>query len=216
MKKIILSLAIVCIMLISVFPANASTVTYSGNSGEFIFAPGSEYSPTDLFTEFKSVMPGDSITQQINVTNKASNKVKVKIYMRSLGSKDDFLSRLKLKVAHSENNDTAYMFDAAANETAGLTDWVCLGTLYSGGSVNLDVTLDVPIELDNSAMDKIGVIDWEFKVEEFEIEEDDPKTPNTSDNSLVTQWTVMLAIFTLAVILLITLKSKINNKNSTL
>lgn len=212
MKKIILSLTIICVILLSAFPASAATVTYSGNSGEFVFAPGSEYSPTDLFTEFKSVMPGDSITQQINVTNKASNKVKVKIYMRSLGSKDDFLSKLKLKVAHSANNDMAYMFDAAANETAGLTDWVCLGTLYSGGSVNLDVTLEVPIELDNSAMDKVGVIDWEFKVEEFEIEEDDPKTPNTSDDSAIMQWTVIFGIFALLVVLLLILKSKIKEK----
>lgn len=212
MKKIILSLMVICVILLSAFPASAATVTYSGNSGEFVFAPGSEYSPTDLFTEFKSVMPGDSITQQINVTNKASNKVKVKIYMRSLGSKDDFLSKLKLKVAHSANNDMAYMFDAAANETAGLTDWVCLGTLYSGGSVNLDVTLEVPIELDNSAMDKVGVIDWEFKVEEFEIEEDDPKTPNTSDDSAIMQWTVIFGIFALLVVLLLILKSKIKEK----
>ncbi len=215
MKKIILSLTAIIVILMSILPAYASTVTYSGNSGNFVFAPGSDYSPTDLFSDFKSVMPGDSITQKINVTNKASNKVKVKIYMRSLGAQDgsaEFLSKLKLKVAHSENNDTAYMFDAAANETAGLTDWVCLGTLYSGGNVNLDVTLDVPIKLDNSAMDSIGIIDWEFKVEELAIEKDDPKMPDTSDNSSIILWIVVFVLCALFILLLLILKSKINKK----
>ena len=71
MKKVF-SLFVTVIMLFSFAQTvSASEVTYSGNSGDFVFTPGSDYSPTDLFSNFKSVMPGDNITQGITVKNEA-------------------------------------------------------------------------------------------------------------------------------------------------
>ena len=192
-------LAMTVLLLSCVMPVLASdgNVTYSGDAGEFIFTPGSEYSPTDLFSNFKDVMPGDSITQSITVKNDASNNVKVKLYMRSLGAGDDsaeFLSKLHLRVETGEENTMAYMFDAAANETAQLTQWVCLGTLYSGGEVNLQVTLEVPRELDNAYQQQIGCLTWEFMVEEFPIEPTDPEPPNTGDDFRAWIWFSLLAV----------------------
>lgn len=212
MKKIFSLITAVIIASLMVFTVSAeSTVTYSGNSGEFIFAKGSEHSPTDLFENFKNVLPGDSITQQITVKNNADNKVKVKIYMRSLGAhpeSNDFLSQLNLKVSKSAENDMAYMFDAAANETAGLTDWVELGTLYSGGVVNLDVELNVPTSLSNEYSDKIGYLDWEFKVEELPISPEDPKPPQTGDYNNLWLWVSLMAVSALFIILLIVFTRK--------
>lgn len=188
--------------------AAESTVTYDGKAQEFIFAPGSSYSPTDLFAEFKDVMPGDSLTQKITVKNDAANNIKVKIYMRALGAhadSEDFLSQLGLRVKKSDENTMAYMFDATASETAQLTDWVCLGTLYSGGEVDLDVILDVPVSLDNTYSDKTGYLDWEFKIEEFPVEDSDPKPPQTGGDPHIIQWMAALSISGIAVIALLVL-----------
>ena len=220
MKKIItllITLAVLLSSTVTVFAADGK-VTYSGNAGNFVFEPGSEHSLTDLFPNFKGVMPGDTLTQKITVKNDADNKVKVKIYVRSLGAHEDsveFLSRLGLKVSKSEENKMAYMFDAAANETAQLTDWVCLGTLYSGGEVNLDVTLTVPVELDNEFQNDVGYLDWEFMVEEFPIEEGDPKPPQTGDNSHMGLWfAIMLCSGAMLIILLVWRKKDKENEDS--
>ena len=217
MKKLITIITILILALSTALPVYAADgkVTYSGNAGKFIFEPGSEHSLTDLFPEFKGVMPGDTLTQKITVKNNADNKVKVKIYIRALGAHEDskeFLSQLSLKVNKSEENKMAYMFDAAADETAQLTQWVCLGTLYSGGEVNLDVTLSVPTSLDNTFQSKIGYLDWEFMLEEFPIESDDPKPPDTGDNSSIDLW-LTLIICALALLIILIIWRKKNTEN---
>lgn len=195
--------------------AEAGKVTYSGDAGEFIFQPGSDYSLTDLFPNFKDVMPGDTLAQPITVRNDASNNVKVEIYIRSLGAHADsvdFLSQLKLKVAKLENNEMAYMFDSYANESAQLTDWVCLGILYSGGEVNLNVILEVPAELGNEYQERIGYLDWEFMIKEYPVEDDDPKPPQTGDTTDIGLLIGLMAGSLAAVIILIVLMIK-NRKN---
>lgn len=213
MKKIITILITLAVLLSSTVTAFAADgkVTYSGNAGNFVFEPGSEHSLTDLFPNFKGVMPGDTLTQKITVKNDADNKVKVKIYMRSLGAHEnsvEFLSQLGLKVSKSEENKMAYMFDAAASETAQLTDWVCLGTLYSGGEVNLDVTLNVPVSMGNEFQDQIGYLDWEFKIEEYPVEDTDPKPPQTGDNSNLGLWFALMICSLFMLIILLVWRKK--------
>ena len=213
MKKCFTFLCACLILLACVMPAFAAegNVTYSGDAGKFIFAPGSEYSPTDLFPNFKDVMPGDSLVQPITVKNDVSNKVKVKIYMRALGAHEDseaFLSQLQLRVEKSEDNTMAQMFDAAAHETAQLTDWVCLGTLYSGGEVKLNVYLDVPVALDNEFQQQIGYLDWEFMIEEYEIEPSDPKPPQTGDDARLWLWLGMMVLSMAAIVFLVVTRKR--------
>ena len=110
----------------------------------------------------------------------------------------------------------AYMFDAAASETAQLTDWVCLGTLYSGGEVNLDVTLNVPVSMGNEFQDQIGYLDWEFKIEEYPVEDTDPKPPQTGDNSNLGLWFALMicSLFMLIILLVWRKKDRETEENA--
>jgi hypothetical protein len=170
----------VCATLLAAFAAPAlaanASVTYEGNADRFVFLPAS-----DLFQNFKGVMPGDMLTQQITVKNDTSNGVKVKIYLRaepvSEGDKA-FLGQMRLTVVQ---DGSSVLFDAAADQRDGLASDVCLGTFYSGADIDLTVSLAVPIGMGNEFQDDAGTVRWVFTAEELPIEPDDPDTGDASN-----------------------------------
>ena len=166
---ILLTLLLVC----STALAAASSVTYVGGAEKFVFLPGSEYSDSDMFDNFKNVLPGDVLEQIVHVKNGSSKTVR--IYMRAEGAnaKDqDFLNQLHLNVTCKDSA----IFDAQAGEKAQLTENTLLGTFKTNGETDLVVTLTVPVDLGNEYMGTVGIVPWTFMVEEIPEEGDTPQT----------------------------------------
>ena len=173
---------LVLLMLASTALAADGSVTYEGGAEKFVFLPGSKWSDSDMFDNFKKVLPGDVLEQIVQVKNGSSKTVR--IYMRAEGAsaKDqDFLNQLHLNVTCKDSA----IFDAQADEKAQLTENTLLGTFKTSGETDLIVTLTVPTDLCNEYMNNIGIVPWTFMVEEIPEEED---TPQTSDWFNMAAW----------------------------
>ena len=200
MKKII-SVCLALLLVLSCVTAQATAqVNYEGGAEKFVFLPGSTYSDSDLFESFKQVMPGDVLTQRINVRNTSAKKVR--IYLRAEPVEEqykDFLSRMNLQVTAADGE----IFDAAVSETGQLTENTLLGTFKKGGSTDLILTLTVPYDLGNEFMCTMGIVPWTFLVEELK----DDDTPHTGDSFELGTWLLAAALI-LAAIAYVVIKMK--------
>lgn len=195
LTRLCLTFIMIFTVAMPVFATNGNVI-YSGNSKKFIFEPGSDYSPTDLFPDFKDVMPGDTLTQKILLKNSA--KKSVKISMRALGAHKnsvDFLSKLNLSVEKVTNTK---VFEATADQTAQLTEWKTLGVLATGGETELSVELEVPTDLDNNYQELAGYLDWEFMVEEI-----DNGIIQTGDRIKYWPWMIGLGCSAMAIVMIV-------------
>ena len=197
MKRILSKISILLVAMIlmtsAAFAADAS-VTYEGGAEKFVFLPGSEYTDTDLFDNFKGVMPGDEIDQKIIVKNDTKDCDYVKIYMRgeahgdenalsasvakeeTVVSMKDFLAQLDMTILQ----DGKKIYEGSGSELESLEESVLLGEFRRGDEVELTVKLSAPIELGNEYANRIGEIDWVFIAEQH----DDPvETPETGDSA---------------------------------
>lgn len=203
-KKITAIVVLLLVILLTCTPAvfaADSKVTYVGSANKFVLVP----TTTDLFQNFKGVMPGDTLTQNIKVKNDTANNVKVKLYLKAEPVDEqyiDFLSKLTMTVTQ---NGSTNLFSAPANEQGGLTSNVCLGTFYSGAEVDLKVTLNVPTTMGNDYQNSIGIIKWVFSAEEFPIDPDDPET---GDKSNITLYIILALVSVGALVLLFYLWKK--------
>ena len=222
--KTISALALVLVLLLgmSATAFAESKVTYEGGAEKFVFLPGSEYSETDLFENFKGVMPGDVITQEITVQNNYTKAEKVKIYLRAVVhdeqgnplseevaksedvvSMQDFLSQLTMTVKQGDK----VLFSASPDELDGLKENVLLGTFPGRSKTILTVELSVPIELGNEYANRVGEVDWIFTAEEV------TKTVQTGDDSDLILWA---ALMTLSLVTAAGVILSLNRKNKEL
>lgn len=205
MKKSIQIFAALLLLLTLATSAMADAkVEYLNAWNLFEFTPGSSYEATDLFENFKGVLPGDVLTQKVVVKNPSA--LDVRIWLQQTpetyvweGSKADFLNQLTLTVKDGEK----VLFNAQANESAQLTERKLLGVFkkLSGSQIELDVTLTVPIEMNNDYMGQIGVVPWTFIVEE--IPDDD--SPHTGDWYVSGAWMALAGVLVLAIALVLVL-----------
>lgn len=143
-----------------------SSVTY-GTAEEFIFNPTS----TDLFSEFKNVMPGDTRTQLIALSNArpASNAT---IYLRAeVFNNKEFLNFMTISVywGDSETGTKNLITKNKASEEGLLLNDVKLKTLKPGETDYIYIELYIDEQMNNKFKLNEGSIKWIFSCEEEKI-----------------------------------------------
>lgn len=140
-----------------------SEVTYEGGAEKFVFVPGDG----NLFPNFNGVMPGDSLSQKITVRNTVNASGGVNLYLRAEGTEETaegFLEQMTLTVRQGDR----LLSEDTGGRSGGLTENVLLGHFSGKGEVELEVTLHVPIEMDNRFQDAEGKLNWVFTAEELD------------------------------------------------
>lgn len=211
MSKIMKMAALVLVLLLAAGSAVAQVsdvnFTVQGNEKVFVFTPEN----TDLFQNFKNLMPGDTVEQKITVQNTAPYIVRLWLAADPAVAQEDqdFLSQLKLTV----KADSSTIFDAAASEQDGLAPTeespygVLLGTFKNRGTVELTATIEVPITLGNQYMAQEGIVPWTFTAEEVVI----PDTPDTGDDYVMWAWIAVAAVLMAGIVVLIMRQRKQEN-----
>lgn len=208
-------------MLTLTFPASAaeSSITYHGKGKVTEIAPGSDYTSTDLFDNFKDVMPGDKLTESITIKNKASSCDYIKLYMKAEvhdekgnpltyseafentdgkdqanidGQRDETVATMQdflSQLTMRIYNGNQLIYNASPDEAGALVSNVLLGKLKKNESINLKVELDVPIELGNKYANRVGEVDWVFLFEE----RNNPSSPEESEEPEVYPYVPMIS-----------------------
>lgn len=202
MKSVLKKISVLLLMLILVMSfglcafAAKSTVTYEGGAEKFVFLPGSDYTDTDLFDNFKDVMPGDELTQKITIKNNYKGCDYIKLYMRAVvhnekenpltyseefeyedgkdqaeitGHRDETaaaMSDFLSQLSMTVKQGNQVLFEASPDELDGLKDNVLIAKLAKGAETELTVVLKVPEALGNAYANRVGEVDWVFVAEE--------------------------------------------------
>lgn len=147
----------------------ASTVTYVNRAEQFVFVP----EDTNLFENFKGIMPGDERNQEIQVRNNSTGVVNIYLKINPINAKSkDFLEQLNLKI----NNQETVIFNDQFASQGSFSDYKLLTKLEPKAKMSLDLLLEVPISLSKEFMHQEAEIEWLFKVEEVETKQ--PTDPN--------------------------------------
>ena len=197
-----------------------ASIVYNGG-GDFDLAPGSGYTDTDLFDNFKDVMPGDVLTENITFTNRASDCDYVRLYIRAVahdeqgsplsysegfenadgkdqagisGERDETVASMSdflAQLSMKVYNGAELIYEASPDELDGLKDNKLLGTFRRGETAKLRVELTVPAELGNEYAYRVGEVDWVFHVDAL----NDPKpVAKTGDTAQPLLWLGMAVL----------------------
>ncbi len=180
--------------------AGDATITFNGAKDGFEFQPGSEYTATDLFDNFKNVMPGDHLSETIHVKNAANDCDSIRLYLRAAvhsengnpltysetceavdgkdqsgieGQREETVATMEdflSKLTMRIYNGEKLIYESSPEQAGALADNVLLGHLSSGEVLDLTVELDVPMELGNEYANRVGEVDWIFLAEAIQCE----------------------------------------------
>jgi hypothetical protein len=172
-------------------PEATTTQVILDEDGNFTFSSDS----TDLFENFKDLLPGESRTQIINLQNNHDDKVEM--FLRAVEIDQDKATEeqinevRKLLEQHAQivikDGDGNVIYQGAVwgnpNEISigndSMRDYISLGSFDKGQAKDLTVELKLDETIGNEYQDLVGLIKWEFLAQA--VDEDTP-THQTDEN----------------------------------
>jgi len=155
--------------------ATGSTAVLAANDSDTVSGPaviyteatnaitfsGTAANNTDLFPNFKRLVPGDYVKQTITLVTARANADDCTFSMKAADNSDqaEFLDYLYLTV----QKDGEVVASGQAAPGAGLTQWVELGTLAPGERMTVTVSLYVDKDMGNDFQNYKGKIRWMFR-----------------------------------------------------
>lgn len=183
--------------------AQIPAVSYYGRARQFVFTPGKEENPADLFDMFKGMVPGDRREQEITLRNTAASGAPINLFLRAYvpaagadatkqereeaAKAEALLKRMKIQISCDEFSDRP-MLEAGAYPDQGMGDWVFLGRFAYDTTSILHVTVEMPADLANAVSGNDTYTDNDFQGVEakvrlaFLVEEFDDTTPGGGDD----------------------------------
>lgn len=174
--------------------SSSNSLYYDGNSKQFTYYNSSQ---GDFFDDFKDLIPGDVREQTVNIRG-VNIKKKTKLFIRLDSDIDESILSLV--------NISIYKDDELLDSS---TDTIEITDLNEDSNIVLKLRLEVPIEVGNVISDKESSLRWTFLVEE---DEDLIEVPNTYDSSHIINYSIILGLSLLGLILLITNKKVLITK----
>jgi len=200
MKKarILFSLVLAVLMLSVSVCAFASEMVFWNHDELMYITPGTAYHTTDLFENFKDVMPGDMRTQVITIENIADDYKHVSVFLRAVahdegenpleysepyenldgkdqanvaGSRDETVATMRdflHQLSMRVYSGEELIFEAQADELNGLEEGIKIADLHEKETAVLTVELIVPIEMGNEYANRVGEVNWIFTTQAYQ------------------------------------------------
>ena len=191
--KAIFSLVLMLLMVMSFSPIAAfasGSIDYAAHGSVTVTAADTTFNSTDLFgSDFKELMPGDSVTGDVTIKNSSTETDYVRISLHAFPNDEttaeaatlsaakelgkdaadmlDFLDQLDITVTNANTGAVVYS-GKAGGEYGPNGAFIALGDYKSGESLTLRVVLSVPLTLGNEYASRVGEIDWQILVEAFD------------------------------------------------
>lgn len=171
--------------------AEDMSIHFSGQDQGFTLDTGQPIDDPDLFSGFKNVMPGDTLTQMITITNKNKDSDYIALYLEiqehddvknplsnhpdnneeSVESMKQFTEQLTLRLIHNDE----LIFEGAPH--VGNTS-IKLGEFEPNETSVITAELTVPHDMGNDFANRFGEVDWRFTAEGLDRETGIPTKPN--------------------------------------
>ena len=183
---------------------SGTDVVFAGREEGFLFSA----KDTDLFSSFKSLLPGSARLQTIRITNESEEETSIWLRAQETKQEDlspeeaELLKKLLSEYARiriEEGEYPLYQGPVDGNLQAGETEEsmgrrIPLGKFRPREGKSLRVTLSVSPEMGNEYMDLLGKVRWVFEAEDASSD-----YPDTGDPTPLTGcWFLVLASLTAA------------------